>query len=494
MTEAPLVSIVIPVLRDLAELEALLTDLDDAARARADSEPAVEVIVVSGEAPGGRIAALGKRFPRVRWTESAPGRGRQMNAGAAAAAGRWLLFLHADARLERGWQGVIAGLNREGTVGGAFRLAIASDHWFARVIETGVALRTRWLRLPYGDQGIFVRRETFYALGGYAPLPLMEDIELVRRLWSVGRLSFPAAAVRVSARRWERDGWMRRTMSNLWLLVCYTAGASPARLARAYYGDDVSRMVPGVPGAQGAVTTSGTVTVIIPALNEEAAIGAVLSEIPDIADHVIVVDNGSSDATADRARAAGATVVSQPARGYGRACLAGLRVLPPAADGDIIVFLDADRSDYPEEMPALVDPIRRGEADFVLGDRAGAGRPWSARVGTALCVWLINRLWGTSYADLGPFRAIRRDVLDSLKMADLTWGWTIEMQVKGAEAGLRIHEVPARQRDRIGQSKISGTVAGTVRAGTRMLRIIWSLHRTRQSRRGSREAGGATLG
>ena len=495
MTEAPFVSIVIPVLRDSVELQALLTDLNDAARAGADAEPAVEVIVVSGEAPGDSTEALRKRFPAVRWMESAPGRGRQMNAGAATATGRWLLFLHADARLEHGWQSVIAGLDRAGTVGGAFRLTIASDHRFARVIERGVALRTRWLRLPYGDQGIFVRRETFDALGGYAPLPLMEDIEFVRRLWGVGRLSFPAAAVHVSARRWERDGWMRRTLSNLWLLVGYAAGVSPARLARAYYGNDVSRMVPAaVPVARGAAATSGTVTVIIPALNEEAAIGAVLSEIPDIADHVIVVDNGSTDATPDRARAAGATVVNQPVRGYGRACLAGLRVLPPAADGDIVVFLDADRSDYPEEMAALIDPIRRGEADFVLGDRAGAGRPWSARLGTALCVWLINRLWGTSYGDLGPFRAIRRDMLDRLQMADLTWGWTIEMQVKGAEAGLRIREVPVRQRDRIGQSKISGTIAGTLRAGTRMLRIIWSLHRTRQSRRGSPDAGGATLG
>ena len=127
----------------------------------------------------------------------------------------------------------------------------------------------------------------------------------------------------------------------------------------------------------------------------------------------------------------------------------------------------------------------------MLGNRAGAGRPWSARFGTALCVWLINRLWGTRYRDLGPFRAIRRDALDRFGMADLTWGWTIEMQVKAAEAALRVREVPVRQRARIGQSKISGTVAGTLRAGTRMLHIIWSLRRTRQDRRSARDGSGA---
>ena len=141
-------------------------------------------------------------------------------------------------------------------------------------------------------------------------------------------------------------------------------------------------------------------------------------------------------------------------------------------------------------MLSLVDPIRRGEADFVLGNRAGAGRPWSARLGTAVCVWLINRLWGTRYRDLGPFRAIRRDALDRLEMADLTWGWTIEMQVKAAEAALRTREEPVRQRDRIGQSKISGTVTGTVRAGARMLQIIWMLRRTRRFRRGGGERDG----
>ena len=488
MSAAPLVSIVIPVFRDAVELEALLTDLNDTVAA-VDAEDGAEVIVANSEPADASITALQKHFPAVRWMDSARGRGRQMNAGAAVATGRWLLFLHADARLEPGCIPAIAALDREGVAGGAFRLAIASGHWFARVIERGVAFRTDWLRLPYGDQGIFVRRETFDALGGYAPLPLMEDVDLVRRLWGVGRLRFPPERVRVSARRWEWDGWLYRTISNLWLLARYVVGAPPARLAQAYYGDNAVQTATEVAGPRGRAATSGTVSVIIPALNEEAAITEVLHEIPEIADRVIVVDNGSTDGTAERARAAGATVVSQPTRGYGRACLTGLRALPPAGDGDIVVFLDADRSDYPEEMPKLVDPILRGEVDFMLGDRDGTGRPWSARIGTALCVWLINRLWGTGYRDLGPFRAIRRDALDRLEMTDLTWGWTIEMQAKAAEAALRVREVPVRQRARIGQSKISGTVTGTLRAGTRMLHMIWTLRRTQHSRHGSRDEG-----
>ena len=221
------------------------------------------------------------------------------------------------------------------------------------------------------------------------------------------------------------------------------------------------------------------IAVIIPALNEEAAIPVVLAQVPPLASSVTVVDNGSTDATAARAAAAGARVVREPRRGYGRACLAGLQVNRQA---DVIVFLDADLSDFPEEMQQLVDPILRNDADFVLGTRVGVERPAHARLGTDLCVGLINRLWGTTYHDLGPFRAIRRDALDRLQMRDQTWGWTIEMQVKAAEAGLRVLEVPVRQRDRVGRSKISGTVVGTFRAGFRMLSTIGHLWWTRTSR------------
>jgi len=218
--------------------------------------------------------------------------------------------------------------------------------------------------------------------------------------------------------------------------------------------------------------------IIIPALNEEEAIGHVLRALPLPASLATVVDNGSTDATAARAREAGARVVHEPRRGYGRACLAGLRANP---DADIVVFLDADYSDHPEEMDSIIGPIARGEADLVLGVRQTA-RPWHARLGTGLCVWLINRLWGSCYQDLGPFRAIRRRALDALHMTDETWGWTIEMQVKAVEAGLRCREIPVRYRDRIGRSKISGTLGGSLRAGARMLAVIGVLWRTRGTR------------
>lgn len=471
----PLVSIVIPVRRDTPELSALLESL------RSDiSSGRVEVVVANGDAADESTMGLRATHPAVRWIDSEPGRGRQMNAGAGMAFGRWLLFLHADARLDEQWLTVIEEADaRPAIVGGAFRLAIVSSRRMARLIEAGVSARVHWLRLAYGDQAFFVRHDMFETIGGFETLPLMEDVDFIRRLRSMGQLWFPSVPVRVSARRWEHDGWLWRTISNVSLTVLYFLGVSPQRLARWYYRPALStdgvRMVARVP------SLNGRVSVIIPALNEEEAISDVLSEIPDGIDDVIVVDNGSTDATAARARKAGATIVTEPHLGYGRACLAGIHTVSSAED-TIVVFLDADRSDYPEEITALLEPIRNGAADFVIGDRSGEARPWHARVGTDVCVWLVNWLWGTQYRDLGPFRAIRRPALDQLAMRDQTWGWTLEMQVKAAEEGLVVHEIPVRQRARIGQSKISGTVSGSVRAGARMLYTIWSLWWTRRTR------------
>ena len=228
----PLVSIVVPVLRDTPELAGLLDALQNG---RCD--PGVEVVVVNGDAADRSLDSLRRRPATVRWVDSEPGRGRQMNAGARASSGRWLLFLHADARLGRGWLAALAAADdRPDVAGGAFRFTLASTHWAARIIEHGVAFRTRWLKLPYGDQGIFVRRECFDALDGYRPLGLMEDVDLMGRLRRRGRVWFPPVAVRVSARRWERDGWLRRTALNLALLALYLAGVAPDRLARWYYG------------------------------------------------------------------------------------------------------------------------------------------------------------------------------------------------------------------------------------------------------------------
>ena len=222
---------------------------------------------------------------------------------------------------------------------------------------------------------------------------------------------------------------------------------------------------------------SPAIVVVIPAYNEESAIGKVLADIPpDLVCQVVVVDNGSTDATAEVARSMGAKVVHEPRRGYGQACLTGIAAL---SDADIVVFLDGDYSDYPEEMPALVEPIRRDEADLVIGSRTlgqsekGALMP-QQRFGNALATWLIRLLFGVRYTDLGPFRAIRRQALERLHMVDCNFGWTVEMQIKAAQLGLRCCEIPVRYRPRLGISKISGTLSGSLRAG---YKILWTIAR-----------------
>lgn len=223
------------------------------------------------------------------------------------------------------------------------------------------------------------------------------------------------------------------------------------------------------------------VAIVIPALNEAETIGALIRRAPYAPDHITVADNGSTDGTAAIALGAGARVVSVPRRGYGRACRAGIAANPGA---EVFVFLDADLSESPEEMVDLVQPILRGQADFVLGARDGRERPWHARAGTRLCVWLINRLWKTRYTDLGPFRAIRAASLRALDMRDETWGWTIEMQVKAAEQGLRWREVAVFSGPRAGgHSKISGSMTGTLRAAGRMLETILRLRLVGAGRR-----------
>lgn len=217
------------------------------------------------------------------------------------------------------------------------------------------------------------------------------------------------------------------------------------------------------------------VTVIIPALNEEQAIASVLGDIPDWVDEIIVADNGSSDRTTAIASLAGAKVVIEHQLGYGAACQRGL-----AATGktDVIVFLDGDYSDYPDDMTLLVDPIAKSDVDLVIGSRIDASRRSAGaltpqqRFGNWLACSLMRLFFRTKYTDLGPFRAIRADALTSLKMTDRAYGWTVEMQIRAALAGLKALEVPVRYRPRIGVSKISGTVRGTVLAGTTILRVI----------------------
>jgi glycosyltransferase involved in cell wall biosynthesis len=219
---------------------------------------------------------------------------------------------------------------------------------------------------------------------------------------------------------------------------------------------------------------------VIPALNEEQALPKVLDELPGRwFARIVVVDNGSTDATAEVARAAGADVVTEPRRGYGAACLRGLAAL--ADDVDIVVFMDADGSDVAAEAAELIEPIAQGEADLVIGSRergravAGSLRPVQ-RHGNQLAVTLIRLLYGHRYTDLGPFRAIGWSSLQRLNMRDTNFGWTVEMQVKALKRGLRVQEVPVSYRVRIGQSKISGTLGGSLRAG---VKILWTIARLR---------------
>lgn len=217
------------------------------------------------------------------------------------------------------------------------------------------------------------------------------------------------------------------------------------------------------------------ISVVIPALNEERSVGKVLSAIPEWVDEVIVVDNGSKDDTVAVAEKNGARVVHEAHRGYGAACLRGIAALDRA---DVVVFVDADFSDHPEQMDSLVDPIVRGEAEMVIGSRVlGTAEPGAltpqARFGNRLACYLMRLFWGVRYTDLGPFRAIRHETLRRLEMADRDYGWTVEMQIKAALRGLPATEVPVDYRKRIGRSKISGTVRGVVGAGYKILSTIF---------------------
>ena len=217
------------------------------------------------------------------------------------------------------------------------------------------------------------------------------------------------------------------------------------------------------------------VAVVIPALNEERALPQVLEAIPPWVTQVIVADNGSTDATASLAQRAGATVVHEPKRGYGAACLAGLAALDRP---DVVVFMDGDFSDHPQEMVQLVGPIARDEADLVIGSRVlGSAEPGALtpqqRFGNALACALIRRFFRVRYTDLGPFRAIRYASLIRLNMNDRDFGWTVQMQVRAAKLGLRAIETPVSYRRRIGKSKISGTLRGVFLAGTKILSTIF---------------------
>jgi glycosyltransferase involved in cell wall biosynthesis len=209
------------------------------------------------------------------------------------------------------------------------------------------------------------------------------------------------------------------------------------------------------------------VSVIIPTHNEAQAIGRVLADLPsDLVTEVIVVDSNSNDATPQIAASLGARVIQEPRRGYGRACLTGLANINSP---DIVVFLDGDYSDRPAELPLLLDPIIQGHADITLGSRLGEQRvpaalPWHQAFGNRLAAGLIRLLYGLEITDLGPFRAVRADLLHALALQETTYGWAVEMILKGVLIGSRLVEVPVTYYPRIGKSKISGTLKGTAGA------------------------------
>ena len=217
------------------------------------------------------------------------------------------------------------------------------------------------------------------------------------------------------------------------------------------------------------------VSVVIPTLNEAQAIERVLADLPaDLATEVIVVDSNSNDGTPEIAARMGARVVQEPRRGYGQACLTGLAT---ANSPDVVVFLDGDYSDRPSELPILLAPIIEGRADITLGSRLQGQRsagalPWHQVFGNRLAAGLIRLLYGIEISDLGPFRAARIDVLHAITLEETTYGWAVEMILKGSLAGFRVVEVPVSYYPRIGKSKISGTLKGTVGAGWFILSLI----------------------
>ncbi len=219
------------------------------------------------------------------------------------------------------------------------------------------------------------------------------------------------------------------------------------------------------------------VVVIIPALNEELSIGEVVSSLPRTAiREIIVVDNGSTDRTAAVARDAGATVLREERKGYGYACLLGIE-RAKQLEAEVIVFVDGDLSDYPEELPLILQPILEEGFDMVIGSRMVGKRETGAMLpqavfGNWLATRLIRLFWGYSFTDLGPFRAIRTDALRAMNMSDPTYGWTVEMQIKALKLGLRCTEVPVRYRKRIGTSKVTGTIRGTIGASVKILSTI----------------------
>ena len=221
------------------------------------------------------------------------------------------------------------------------------------------------------------------------------------------------------------------------------------------------------------------IKVIIPAFNEQDSIAKVISEIPDVVDEIIVINNNSTDATEINAKQAGATVLTEPQKGYGYACLKGIAYISNQTNPtDIIVFMDGDYSDYSEELTKIVQPIIKDDIDFVIGARVKRLREQGSMTmpqifGNWLATFLMRIMFSSKFTDLGPFRAIKYEKLLALNMEDKTYGWTVEMQLKALKQNLSYIEIPVKYRNRIGVSKVSGTLKGAIFAGVKILAWIF---------------------
>jgi len=454
--------------------------------------PQAELIFVDGGSTDGSVDWLEEQGVKV--LKERPSRGAQIDIGAQQAEGEYLFFLHVDCRCDNSMPEMFSlmeeSLLAPKVSAGAFTFQVDSKDPRYRSMEKAVRFRSRILQMPYGDQGLFMKKSMYLSLGGVAKYDLMEDVALHDGLRKRGRIVILDTAIVSSARRFEKRGYMLSNIRNLSLLYLFHLGIPNKILKKIYYYERNRKPVGEALCQDGEKKElhrdNMKVAVIIPALNEEKSLPLVLSALPlDSLEAVIVVDNGSEDQTIEVAKNAGASVVVEQQRGYGAACLRGIEALP---DVDVVVFLDADYSDYPEDIELLLEKIAGGD-DLVIGSRvlgraeAGALLP-QARFGNALACFLIKYLFGFNYSDLGPFRAIRAPVLARLCMKDRAFGWTIEMQLKAVIVGLKISEVSVGYRQRIGISKITGTLKGTILAGITILSTIFKvfyLHKLRKT-------------
>jgi len=364
------VSIVVPALHaDRAHLRVLLSSA---------AASCAEIVVAVPREEQTLFAPLRAEHPGVRWEAGPRGRGPQMNAAAAVASGRWLLFLHADCRLPDGWQAAIDRAARDPEVaGGCFGFALDDADWRARVVEFGVRLRVAVFGLPYGDQALFVRRDVFEAMGGYRDLPLMEDVDLVRRLKRHGSLRVLPLPVTTSARRWHRDGWLRRTAGNALLIALYRLGVSPVRLARLYHGPSpvVVLVLARAPSAPGKSRLAHGLTPVA----HEALRAALFDDTLDVVSAVRhvrrVVACDPPEAVAEVVARVGRSVevVAQPSGDLGARMRGAIdEAMRRGARG--VVLLGSDLPDLPvSHLEAAAHLVGRPGDRIVIGPAADGG-------------------------------------------------------------------------------------------------------------------------